>query len=287
MADGPDSQKQETLQRVRDYKAAAGQAKSRGQDFVRHAHGAEESAGLVEEAMQNLPDDTYRSEADWQSDIKFFADGARRLESFSVDMVQIEHMASSTNVAVSDVLLLAAPAPALPLENQDRAREIGARFAEFLKVRDRDPDLEAHLVRLELDTARDPANRDAVHHYRQAHDDLVKPSADQPDPGAVLLGIRSCFARAILDLLQRRPHPHKDAPSWDAKVRSICTCFGKDGLETDQVDRLARDAGKLHKRLSAAGKDKALSPAETQTLFLEATNFLKSLLVWVDESLLT
>jgi hypothetical protein len=101
---------------------------------------------------------------------------------------------------------------------------------------------------------------------------------------SALLTLRSAINRAIDELVRRRP-TQEEAPNRREKILSIGRHCSKPALLTDHFENLAESDRVLYGRLSEIGKRETSSRAEVVSLFHSSAQFLRALLLAVDESL--
>ncbi len=268
--------KDELIQAVQQSKEAAEQTRARAQRTVQDAHFTVQMADLAKDAVQNIPNDTFLPPAEWDQRTGFWRDTANRLKSFDGIGWEIGGTASSTAVAVSDVLFIGAYNQPLPGANKDREESIVCQFEELLEASSWDTVLEADFIRLHLDRPT-PGHKSALDHFRDAKGALSTPSAGAPTPTAVLLAVRSCIDCALADLLRRCPGQAR-APKAGDKVTFICGQIGKAEIDAGQIAYLAATATKLHSDLSSLGKQTDMDAAAIRWLFRRTEVFMKAFL---------
>jgi hypothetical protein len=100
---------------------------------------------------------------------------------------------------------------------------------------------------------------------------------------SALLTLRSAIDRAIEELIRRRP-TQEEAPNRREKILSIGRHCSKPGLLAEHFESLADSDRVLYGQLSGLGKRGAISRAEVVNLFHSSAQFLRALLMAVDET---
>jgi len=282
MAHDPRTDKRRNLLNViEDVKAAADEAVGFGHGVVETGQFIKQMAGPAKDAVETIPDDSYRTAQDWDRHIAVWQDAATTLRSVAQIDLPIEFTAASTTLSVTNLTYPSTYVHPLPPENQKRAEDAVSRAHNVVEAASWDKDLEADFVRLGRDQAR-RGDRSPLDLYRAARQSLSRPSAAQPDPTAVLIQVRECVHSVLERLLDKCPGQERTGEA-SPKVTSICTRIGRSGLSAAQIETLAKQAKDLVKALSS-GKQQDLDSRAVRARFLAAVAFVKALLAAVDDN---
>lgn len=145
-------------------------------------------------------------------------------------------------------------------------------------------DIKAEMKRLQLD--RGKANdRRPLDLLEAAYSAVRYPAASQGSASSALLTLRGAMDRSIDELVRRSPAQQKGENRRERLLLLGLHC-GKRGLALPHFDALAAEDESVNRELSGKGGPAAPERLDLVKQFLRAAQFLRTLLVSVDEALL-
>lgn len=273
--------KEELLRRLTVVERDAQSLISKGREIVQTGQYISDLSRCNKEFVQLIPDDSYLPADRWDNQLFAWQNVHKQVDvaNSHYNLVLTDSSSTSASVSASSIISTAVIST-LPQDTQDKAIVIFNNFEQFMEQSDLLKKIGDEMHRLGVSTP--PSDKESpLSLLKQAEQAFKAPSVDEVSPPAVLIPLREAINGVLVALLPKRPQQEKTGND-SKKVLSICKQCSRDGVDSKQIENLAKEAHDLNDLLSGA-KQNRLSRDQVREFMNRGLMFLLAFLKLLDE----
>ena len=254
---------------------------SKGREIIQTGQFISDLSRYNKEFVQLIPDDSYIPADRWENQLFAWQNVHKQVDVANSSHNLVLTDSSSTSAAVSASSIISTMViSTLPQDTQDKAIVIFHKFEQLMEQSDLFKKIGDEIHRLGVSTT-SSGKASPLSLLKQAEQAFKAPSVDEASPSAVLIPLREAINGVFVALLPKRLQQEETGGN-QKKLLSICKQCSRDGVDSKQIENLAKKAHDLNDILSGA-KQKKLSRDQVREFMNRGLVFLLAFLQMLDE----